>query len=51
MFSAITPAYNAEKYITQAMESVLAQGFEEWEMIVVDDGSTDRTCEIYSIYS
>lgn len=51
MFSVITPAYNAEKYITQAMESVLAQGFEEWEMIVVDDGSTDRTCEIVSGYS
>ena len=51
MFSVITPAYNAEKYIAQAIESVQAQGFDTWEMIIVDDGSTDRTREVISQYS
>jgi glycosyltransferase involved in cell wall biosynthesis len=50
MFSVITPAYNAEKYIAQAIESVQAQGYEHWEMIIVDDGSTDRTREVISNY-
>ena len=51
MFSVVTPAYNAEKYIAQAIESVQAQGFETWEMIIVDDGSTDGTREIIQRYA
>ena len=42
----ITPAYNAEKFILGAIESVLLQGISKLEMIVVDDNSSDKTLEI-----
>ncbi len=44
--SIIIPVYNQEKYINECVESVLAQGYENREVIVVDDGSTDHTSEI-----
>lgn len=40
------PAYNAERYIALAVESVLAQTFREFELLIVDDGSTDRTAAV-----
>lgn len=40
------PAYNAEKYIGWAIKSVLSQTFGDFELIITDDGSTDRTVEI-----
>ena len=39
----ITPAYNVEKYIGEAMDSVLSQTFRDFEYLVVDDGSSDGT--------
>lgn len=44
--SIIIPAYNAEAYIAETIESVQQQEFQNWELIVTDDGSTDRTGDI-----
>ena len=43
MISIITPAFNAEKYISQTIESVQNQTFKDWELIIVDDCSKDHT--------
>ena len=44
--SILIPCYNAERWIAQAIESALAQTWSEKEIIVVDDGSTDRSLEV-----
>jgi glycosyltransferase involved in cell wall biosynthesis len=44
-------SYNHEKYIAQAIESVLNQTFEDFELIIVDDGSTDKSRRIIEEYS
>ncbi|NJL12530.1 MAG: glycosyltransferase family 2 protein [Microscillaceae bacterium] len=44
--SIFIPLYNAEKYISQTIESVLNQTFKDWELIVLDDCSTDNSYEI-----
>ena len=50
LVSVITPTYNHEKFIGQCIESVLGQTFPDWEQIIIDDGSTDRTPEIIRRY-
>lgn len=49
--SVIIPVYNGENYIREALESVFAQTFRDLEVIVVNDGSTDRTEEYLRSYS
>ncbi|OLU38468.1 glycosyltransferase family 2 protein [Ileibacterium valens] len=51
LVSIITPAYNAEKFIGYTIESVINQTYPYWEMLIVDDGSTDKTEDIVKKYS
>ncbi|MEM2117368.1 MAG: glycosyltransferase family A protein, partial [Thermoplasmata archaeon] len=46
LISILTPTYNHEKYIGECIQSVLNQTFSDWEMIIVDDGSTDKTADV-----
>lgn len=51
MISIIVPVYNAEKYLDQCIQSVLAQTYTNWELLLIDDGSTDSSraiCEKYA---
>lgn len=48
--SVVMPAYNHERFVAAAMDSVLTQSFPDLELIVIDDGSTDRTGEIVQAY-
>ena len=51
VFSVIIPTFNRDKTIKRAVESVLSQTFQDFELIIVDDGSKDRTHEIIQKYS
>jgi len=51
VISIMMPAYNAEKYIGEAIESVLAQSYPHWELIIVNDGSTDKTASIIAQFT
>lgn len=51
LVSVMMPAYNAERYIGQAIESVLAQHYAHWELIVVNDGSSDNTAGVAAHYT
>ena len=49
--SIIIPIYNIERYLHRCLDSVLNQTFEEWQAILVDDGSTDKSGEIAEEYA
>lgn len=51
LVSVIMPAYNSEKYVVDSIHSVLVQTYEIWELIVVDDGSTDDTKVVVQQFS
>lgn len=48
--SVLMPAYNAEKYIAEAIESILNQSFTDFEFIIIDDASSDGTCDVIQDY-
>lgn len=50
LVSIIMPSYNAENYIAESIESVLHQTYSNWELIITDDRSSDRTSEIVQAY-
>lgn len=51
LISVVVPVYNVEKYIAKCLDSLLSQDFEQYEIVVVNDGSTDSSGEICDRYS
>jgi glycosyltransferase involved in cell wall biosynthesis len=47
----LLPVYNGEKYLKKAIESILDQTFKDFELLIIDDGSTDNTTNIISSYA
>jgi len=50
LVSIITPLYNGEKYIAETIESVISQTYTNWEMIIINDGSTDSSVSVVEKY-
>lgn len=50
LVSIVLPTYNGERYLAQSIESCIAQTYPHWELIIVDDASTDSTPEIIARY-
>lgn len=50
MVSIILPVFNAERFLSQCLDSILRQTYQEWELIAVDDGSKDGSIEILKSY-
>ena len=51
LISVLLPVYNEEKYISQSIESVLNQTYRNFELIIIDDGSTDNSIDIINSYN
>lgn len=51
LISVVMPAYNCEKYICQAIDSIIGQTYSNWELLIADDASTDSTRKIIDSYS
>ncbi|MBF2072891.1 MAG: glycosyltransferase [Synechococcales cyanobacterium C42_A2020_086] len=49
--SVLMPVYNAQRYVAQAVESILNQSFGDFEFLIIDDGSTDRSLKILQRYA
>ena len=49
--SVLMPVYNAAPYLAEAIESILNQTFTDFEFLIIDDGSTDRSAEIVNAYA
>ena len=50
LVSIITPVYNAEKYLEETILSVINQSYKNWELLLIDDCSTDKSYEIIQKY-
>lgn len=50
LLSVIIPTFNCERYVGKMIDSIINQTFTNWELILVDDGSTDRTCGLLNEY-
>lgn len=50
VISIVIPSYNGQKFIKEAIDSVISQSYKNWELILVDDGSKDQTAEIMKKY-
>lgn len=50
-FSIVVPVYNAEQYLTKCIDSILAQTFGDFEIVMVDDGSSDKSADICDAYA
>jgi teichuronic acid biosynthesis glycosyltransferase TuaG len=51
LVSVIVPTYNREHYITKAITSITSQSYTNWELLIIDDGSTDTTETIIKTYT
>lgn len=51
MISVIVPVYNSEKYINRCVDSIISQSYSEWELFLIDDGSTDKSLQIIREYA
>ncbi|MFP9136003.1 glycosyltransferase family 2 protein [Devosia sp. XGJD_8] len=51
LVSIVTPAYKAEGYVAETIRSVQAQSYRNWEMLIVEDGSPDKTAEVVASYA
>lgn len=49
--SVIIPCFNADNFISEAIESIFYQSFTDFELILIDDGSTDKTLDIINRYA
>lgn len=50
LVSVIMPVYNCERFLTEAIESVISQSYQNWELLIVDDGSKDKSVSIIQSY-
>jgi len=50
LISIISPVYNSEKFITETINSVINQTYQNWELILVDDGSKDNSVEVVEVF-
>ena len=50
MISVVLPVYNGEKFLEKSIESCLQQTYDNWELLIIDDGSTDNSAEIAKSY-